>query len=73
MVKTIFKRMFRIYGHMYLSHFRILAGLGQEMHLNTSFKHFIFFVQEFGLIEKKELAPMEEIIENLLNDDKKLT
>jgi MOB kinase activator 1 len=57
--------MFRVYGHMYRSHFQILTGLGQESHLNTSFKHFMFFVQEFNLIDKKELIPLDDIIENL--------
>jgi len=61
-VKTIFKRLFRIYAHIYHSHFPKVTNLGEEAHLNTSFKHFIFFVQEFNLIEKKELAPMDELI-----------
>ena len=28
-----------------------------------SFKHFTFFIHEFDLIDKKELAPMAELIE----------
>ena len=40
-------------------------NLGEEAHLNTSFKHFIFFVQEFNLIDKRELAPLNELIEKL--------
>ena len=39
--------------------------MGEEAHLNTSFKHFIYFVQEFELIEKKELAPLQELIDRL--------
>jgi len=61
-VKTIFKRLFRVYAHIYHSHFPKITNLGEEAHLNTSFKHFIYFVQEFNLIEKKELAPLEELI-----------
>lgn len=61
-VKTIFKRLFRIYGHMYLSHMQKIVALGEEAHLNTSFKHFMYFVQEFDLIDKKELAPLSELI-----------
>jgi len=63
--KNIFRRLFRVYAHIYHSHFRIIVGLGLEAHLNTSFKHFALFVQEFGLIEKKELAPLAELIANL--------
>ena len=42
-----------------------MVSLGEEAHLNTSFKHFIYFVQEFELIEKKELAPLQELIDRL--------
>merc|ERR1711879_608903 len=42
-------------------------SLGEEAHLNTSFKHFIFFVQEFNLINKKELQPLAELISSLTN------
>jgi len=64
-VKNIFKRLFRVYGHIYHSHFPKIVSLGEEAHLNTSFKHFIFFVQEFQLVEKKELAPLASLIESL--------
>ncbi|XP_017486090.1 PREDICTED: MOB kinase activator 1B-like [Rhagoletis zephyria] len=63
--KTIFKRLFRVYAHIYHQHFRQVVDLGEEAHLNTSFKHFIFFVQEFNLIDKRELAPLNELIEKL--------
>lgn len=63
--KTILKRLFRVYAHIYHAHFRDIISLGEEAHLNTSFKHFIYFIQEFGLIEKRELAPMQDLIERL--------
>jgi MOB kinase activator 1 len=37
-VKKIFKRLFRVYAHMYHSHFPKIVALGEEPHLNTSFK-----------------------------------
>lgn len=43
--KTILKRLFRVYAHIYHQHFSEVVQLGEEAHLNTSFKHFIFFVQ----------------------------
>eukprot|EP01102_Stenamoeba_stenopodia_P009798 TRINITY_DN2901_c0_g2_i1.p1 TRINITY_DN2901_c0_g2~~TRINITY_DN2901_c0_g2_i1.p1 ORF type:complete len:217 (+),score=30.23 TRINITY_DN2901_c0_g2_i1:396-1046(+) len=64
-VKNIFKRLFRVYAHIYHSHFPKIVSLGEEAHLNTSFKHFIYFVQEFELIDKKELAPLQELITTL--------
>lgn len=45
MAKTILKRLFRVYAHIYHQHFPEVVQLGEEAHLNTSFKHFIFFVQ----------------------------
>jgi len=36
-----------------------IVSLGEEAHLNTSFKHFVYFIQEFELIDKKELAPLQ--------------
>ncbi|RZC73946.1 hypothetical protein C5167_049421 [Papaver somniferum] len=44
-VKTIFKRLFRVYAHIYHSHFQKI---------------------EFGLIDKKELAPLQELIESII-------
>lgn len=54
-----------MYAHIYHQHFREVVELSEEAHLNTSFKHFIFFVQEFNLIDKRELAPLQELIEKL--------
>jgi len=68
-VKTIFKRLFRVYAHIYHSHFQKIVGLGAEAHLNTCFKHFIYFVYEFNLIEAKELEPLKELIDSLMGKD----
>lgn len=43
-VKVIFKRLFRVYAHIYHSHFQHIMALGLEYHLNTCFKHFIYFI-----------------------------
>lgn len=70
-VKNIFKRLFRVYAHIYHSHFQKIVSLGEEAHLNTSLKHFIYFVMEFDLIDKKELAPLQELIDTMLERDQK--
>lgn len=67
--KTILKRLFRVYAHIYHQHFPEVVRLGEEAHLNTSFKHFIFFVQEFNLIDRRELAPLQELIDKLTAKD----
>jgi len=70
-VKVIFKRLFRVYAHIYHSHFQKIVGLGAEAHLNTCFKHFIYFVYEFKLIEpEKEMEPLQDLIQSLMGKDK---
>ena len=64
-VKTICKRLFRVYAHIYYSHFQQICDLGEEAHLNTCLKHFCFFIAEFNLVDKKELAPLAELIEEM--------
>lgn len=64
-VKNIMKRLFRVYAHVYIEHFPTILSLGAEAHLNTCFKHFIFFVLAFDLIDKKELAPLQELINRM--------
>jgi MOB kinase activator 1 len=46
-VRTIWRRLFRVYAHVYCEHFSVIVGLGLESHLNTSFKHFVLFAKEF--------------------------
>uniref|UniRef100_A0A803MG41 MOB kinase activator-like 1A n=1 Tax=Chenopodium quinoa TaxID=63459 RepID=A0A803MG41_CHEQI len=65
-VKTIFKRLFRVYAHIYHSHFQKIVSLKEEAHLNTCFKHFVLFTWEFRLIDKGELAPLQELVESIL-------
>lgn len=70
-VKVIFKRLFRVYAHIYHSHFQKIVGLGADAHLNTCFKHFIYFVNEFKLIDVKELAPLSDLIDTMMGKDTK--
>jgi len=63
--KLILKRLFRVYAHVYHQHFKEVVSLGQEAHVNTSLKHFVYFIKEFDLIDSKELAPLHELISRL--------
>lgn len=70
-IRNIFKRLFRVYAHIYYCHFEKMGALGAEPHLNTCFKHYMYFVYEFDLIpNKQELAPLQELIDKLMTDDK---
>jgi MOB kinase activator 1 len=68
-VSQIFRRLFRVYAHIYHSHFEQIAKLGAEAHLNTCYKHFIFFVLEFKLIDLKELDPLKDLTDGLLGKE----
>lgn len=124
-VRNIFRRLFRIYAHIYYCHFDKMSELGAEPHLNTCarerspareiprpprpsrfaaatapqrhrpdappfpvgsaarphppaparscFKHYMYFVYEFDLIPRKEeLAPLQELIDKLMERDTQL-
>ncbi|VDP13489.1 unnamed protein product [Soboliphyme baturini] len=64
--QTIMKRLFRIYAHIYYQHFDDVERLKEEPHFNTSFKFFTLFVQEFNLIEHRDLQPLQDIIDKLV-------
>ena len=57
-VKKILSRLFRVFVHVYIHHFDRIAQMGSEAHVNTCYKHFYYFVKEFGLIDTKELEPL---------------
>ena len=60
----------RRYAHIYYCHFERMSALGAEPHLNTCFKHFVYFVYEFNLIPNRtELSPLQELIDKLLERD----
>ncbi|ESQ42063.1 hypothetical protein EUTSA_v10015917mg [Eutrema salsugineum] len=65
-VKLILKRLFRVYGHIYHSHFQKIVNLKEEAHLNTCFKHFILFISEYQLIDKADLDPLKDLVEKIL-------
>ncbi|KAI0036785.1 Mob1/phocein [Vararia minispora EC-137] len=69
-VRMIVRRLFRVYAHIYSNHFDQICALGIEAHLNTSYRHFFLFINEFDLVDKKELAPLDELNEAILAEDK---
>ncbi|CAE7327235.1 MOB1A [Symbiodinium microadriaticum] len=56
-IKVMYKRLFRIYAHVFHHHFKELAECDADAHLNHSFKHFVYFVKEFDLVEDSESEP----------------
>jgi len=61
-MRVIYKRLFRIYAHVFHSHFQDMMEEDAHAHLKHSFKHFIYFVKEFDLIDNEELEPLQDLV-----------
>ncbi|CEJ05394.1 Putative Maintenance-ploidy protein MOB1 (MPS1 binder 1) [Rhizopus microsporus] len=62
-VKNIFKQLFKLFAHIYHHHFDKIISLHEEPHFNSLFAHFISFARQFDLLEKKDIQPLNELIE----------
>lgn len=64
-VQKIFKRLFRIYAHVYHEHFHHVEALECFRHVNTSFKHFLYFCKEFDLMSQMDYKPLAPLISKM--------
>ncbi|KAK6530227.1 Maintenance of ploidy protein mob2 [Orbilia ellipsospora] len=60
--QAIFKQMFRIFAHIYHTHYVNMVHLSLEAHLNSFFAHFISFSREFELLDARDLEPLQPLI-----------
>lgn len=71
-VRQMFKRMYRVYAHIYCHHYPLMQALGLEPHLNTSFKHFVLFVKEFEIATGREFwGPLADLVEGMVKEGEK--
>jgi len=68
-VQAIFKRLFRVYAHTFYCHYERVRELEFEPHLNSCFKHFMYFVLEFDLVRTEELKPLQALMDGFLKED----
>ena len=68
-VGNVFRRLFRVYAHIYHSHSERVVELTFEAHLNSCFKHFMLFVLEFNLVRTEELTPLKMLIDKMVKED----
>ncbi|GAB5363211.1 hypothetical protein AAMO2058_000864200 [Amorphochlora amoebiformis] len=61
-IKNIFKRLFRVYAHIYYKHFKEVEEVLTIEALNSCFKYFVLFCIEFNLIRKEEMNPMKDLL-----------
>ena len=70
----MFKRMYRVYAHVYCHHYPVIMALGLEPHLNTSFMHYVLFMKEHDLVPGKDArgkrefwGPLLDLVEGILS------
>ena len=68
-VGNIFRRLFRVYAHIYHAHMERVVELTFEAHLNSCYKHFLYFVLEFELIRAEELKPLQALNDKMTMED----
>lgn len=64
-VIPMLRRLFRVYAHIYCHHFNEILELNLQTVLNTSFRHFILFAQEFNLLRPADYGPLLELVTEL--------
>jgi MOB kinase activator 1 len=71
LIRNMFKRLYRVYAHIYCHHYPVIIELGLEPHLNTSFKHYVLFIDEHGLASgsKDFWGPLGDLVESMLRND----
>ncbi|KAF2190653.1 maintenance of ploidy protein MOB2 [Zopfia rhizophila CBS 207.26] len=71
LLRNMFKRLYRVYAHIYCHHYPVVIELGLEPHLNTSFKHYVLFIDEHGLASgsKDFWGPLGDLVESMLRSD----
>ncbi|KAJ3429804.1 mob kinase activator-like [Anaeramoeba flamelloides] len=65
-LRLIFKRLFRLFGHAYICHYRDIVEIGALKHFNSVYKHYLLFVTEFNLVELKDLVPLDGLNNEIL-------
>ena len=68
--KQIYKRLFRLYAHIYCAHHESIRSIGASAHLNTIFRHLVIFILQFSLVDRAEMAPLEKLIARITQQKK---
>lgn len=64
-VVQMLRKLFRVYAHIYCHHFNEVLELNLQTVLNTSFRHFCLFSQEFELLRPADFGPLVELVMEL--------
>lgn len=64
-LKRVFTRLFRCFSIIYTSHYTTVEELNATAHMNTLFKHFMYFNWEYNIVDDFELEVIYEIVVEL--------
>eukprot|EP00475_Leptophrys_vorax_P005226 TRINITY_DN13165_c0_g1_i1.p1 TRINITY_DN13165_c0_g1~~TRINITY_DN13165_c0_g1_i1.p1 ORF type:complete len:390 (+),score=95.27 TRINITY_DN13165_c0_g1_i1:486-1655(+) len=64
-MRKVYRRMFRIYAHIYHHHFELVVRMTAADFMDKKFTYLVFFIMEFNLMHKKELEPLQRLIDQL--------
>lgn len=64
-VKKIFKRLFRVYAHMFHNHMDHLEQLGIQGIALRGFKHFYAFCRQYKMLNKNDVSPLLSLTQDL--------
>ncbi|BFU23469.1 Mob1/phocein family protein [Entamoeba histolytica HM-1:IMSS-B] len=64
-VRKIFKRLFRVYAHMFYNHMEHLEQLGIQGIALRGFKHFYAFCRQYKMLGKEDVVPLHSLVEDL--------
>lgn len=67
-VRNIFKRLFRVFAIIYSVHMECLKEIEATAHLNTSFKHFMYFTMEYSLVDQREMKAIPQITQHYIDE-----
>lgn len=60
-VRSIFRRLIRVYCHIYHAHFHDIQGYGCTEQLNSVARYFVSFGKTFHLLDAEDLEPLASI------------
>ncbi|ELP83843.1 hypothetical protein EIN_197860 [Entamoeba invadens IP1] len=64
-VRKIFKRLFRVYAHMFYNHMEHMEQLGIQTVTLRGFKHFYAFSRQYKMLSKDDVAPLQTLVQDL--------
>ncbi|KAL7718123.1 Mob1/phocein family protein [Entamoeba marina] len=62
-ITKIFKRLFRVYAHMFYSHQDHLKELKLNDQAYLGFRHYYVYCREFNMLSKDDVSPLEQMID----------